>query len=36
MFEHADPSKRHLSPLRMAQQLGKFYRYVFPLFRQAV
>jgi len=36
MFEHADPSKRHLSPLRMAQQLGKFYRYVFPLFRHAV
>jgi len=36
MFEHADPTKRHLSPLRMAQQLMKFYRYVFPLFRQTV
>ena len=36
MFEHADPAKRHLSPPRMAQQMLKFYRYVFPLFRQAV
>lgn len=36
MFEHADPTKRQLSPPRMARQLLKFSRYAFPLFRQAV
>lgn len=35
MFEHADPTKRRLSPLRMARQLARFYRYVYPVFRQA-
>jgi dipeptidyl aminopeptidase/acylaminoacyl peptidase len=35
MFEHADPTKRHLSPLRMAQQLVKFYRHIYPMFRLA-
>lgn len=36
MFQHADPTKRKLSPVRLAQELGKFYRYVYPVFRQAV
>jgi hypothetical protein len=35
MFEHADPTKRHLSPLRTAQQLVKFYRHIYPMFRLA-
>jgi len=35
MFEHADPTKRRLSPLRMAQQLVKFYRHIYPMFRLA-
>ncbi|HEY0601698.1 MAG TPA: hypothetical protein VGD58_02245 [Herpetosiphonaceae bacterium] len=36
MFEHADPTKRKLPPLRLVQELGKFYLYVYPVFRQAV
>ena len=36
MFQHMDPTKRKLSPVRLLQELGKFYRYVYPLFRQAV
>ena len=36
MFEHADPTKRKLAPWRLVQELGKFYRYVYPVFRQAV
>lgn len=36
MFEHADPTKRKLPPLRLIQQLVKFYQYVYPVFRQAV
>ena len=36
MFQHMDPTKRKLSPLRLLQELGKFYRYVYPVFRQAV
>lgn len=36
MFQHADPTKRKLPPVRLAQELGKFYRYVYPVFRQAV
>ena len=36
MFEHADPTKRKLPPLRLVQELGKFYQYVYPVFRQAV
>jgi len=35
MFEHADPTKRHLSPLRMVQQMVKFYRHIYPMFRLA-
>jgi dienelactone hydrolase len=36
MFQHMDPTKRKLSPLRLLQELGKFYRSVYPVFRQAV
>ena len=36
MFEHADPTKRKLPPWRLGQELGKFYHYVYPVFRQAV
>jgi hypothetical protein len=36
MFEHMDPTKRKLSPRHLLQELGKFYRCVYPLFRQAV
>ena len=36
MFQHVDPTKRKLPPLRLVQELGKFYRYVYPMFRQAV
>ena len=36
MFQHMDPTKRKLAPLRLMQELGKFYRYVYPMFRQAV
>jgi hypothetical protein len=33
LFEHADPTKRRLSPWRFVLELGKFLRYVHPLFR---
>jgi len=36
MFEHADPTKRKLSPLRLARELRTFYTSLYPLFRQAV
>ena len=36
MFQHADPTKRKLPPLRLLQELGKFFHYVYPVFRQAV
>jgi dipeptidyl aminopeptidase/acylaminoacyl peptidase len=36
MFQHMDPTKRKLSPLRLLQELRKFFRYVYPVFRQAV
>lgn len=35
LFQHADPTKRKLPPLRLLRELGKFYRYVYPLFRLA-
>ena len=35
LFQHADPTKRRLSPLRMARELGKFFLYVYPVYRQA-
>jgi hypothetical protein len=36
MFQHADPTKRKLSPLRLARDLRTFYLSLYPLFRQAV
>jgi len=36
MFQHADPTKRKLSPLRLAIELRKFYLSLYPMFRQAV
>jgi len=36
MFQHADPTKRKLSPLRLLRELRRFYLSLYPLFRQAV
>jgi dienelactone hydrolase len=36
LFEHADPTKRKLSPLRLMWQLARFYGWLYGLFRQAV
>jgi hypothetical protein len=36
MFQHADPTKRKLPRHRLAWELSKFYRFVYPLFREAV
>ena len=36
LFQHLDPVKGRLPLLRLAQQLGKFFLAVYPLFRQAV
>jgi len=36
MFEHADPTKRKLSPVRLLWQLGKFYLWLHAVFRVAV
>ncbi len=36
MFQHMDPTKRGLSPIRLVRELGKFYRYLYPVFRCAV
>lgn len=36
MFQHLDPTKRKLPLLQLVQQLGKFFLYVYPMFRQAV
>ena len=33
LFQHATPRK--LAPLALARELGRFYRYVYPLFRAA-
>jgi hypothetical protein len=35
LFQHADPTKRRLSPARLGLQLGKFYLWLYALFRQA-
>jgi hypothetical protein len=35
LFQHADPTKRKLSPLRLLSELAKFYRFVYPLHRLA-
>jgi dienelactone hydrolase len=36
MFQHADPTKRKLSPVRLARELRRFYLSLYPMFRQAV
>lgn len=36
LFQHADPTKRKLSPPRLAAELAKMYRSLYPMFRQAV
>jgi hypothetical protein len=36
MFQHADPTKRKLSPFQLLWQLGKFYLWLHSVFRQAV
>jgi hypothetical protein len=36
MFQHLDPTKGKLPLFRFVQQLGKFFLYVYPMFRQAV
>jgi dienelactone hydrolase len=36
LFQHLDPVKGKLPLVRLVQQLGKFFRAVYPLFRQAV
>jgi hypothetical protein len=36
MFEHADPTKRKLKFYRLIWELGKFFNYVYPIFREVV
>jgi hypothetical protein len=36
MFKHLDPTKVRLPPVALARELGKFFRSVYPVFRQAV
>jgi len=36
MFQHADPTKRKLSALRLIGELRKFYISLYPMFRQAL
>ena len=36
MFQHADPTKRKLSPPRLLWQLSKFYLWLHSVFRGAV
>jgi len=35
MFQHADPTKRKLPLPRLIHELGKFFRFVYPMYRQA-
>jgi hypothetical protein len=35
MFQHMDPTKRKLPLFRLIQQFGKFYLYLYRVFRQA-
>jgi hypothetical protein len=35
MFQHMDPTKRKLPLVRLVQQFGKFYLYLYRVFRQA-
>jgi hypothetical protein len=36
MFQHADPTKRKLSPLELLRQLSKFYLWLHGVFRESV
>jgi hypothetical protein len=36
MFQHADPTKRKLPPWELTRQLGRFYFWLYAVFRQAV
>ncbi|MEZ4524087.1 MAG: hypothetical protein R3A46_21015 [Thermomicrobiales bacterium] len=36
MFQHADPTKKKLPLPTLLREFGKFFRYVYPVFRQAV
>ena len=36
LFQHMDPTKRKLPPLRLVREFAKFYLFAYPLFRQAV
>jgi hypothetical protein len=36
MFEHADPTKRKLSPVRTVRELARFYLWLHALFRAGV
>ena len=35
MFQHADPTKRKLSPIQLVRQLIKFYAWLYAVFRAA-
>ncbi len=35
MFQHADPTQRKLPLPRLILELSKFYRFVYPIYRQA-
>lgn len=36
LFQHADPTKRRLPPWQLLWQLGKFFAFLYPIFRQTV
>ncbi len=36
LFQHLDPAKGKLPLYRLVQELGKFFRAMYPMFRQAV
>jgi hypothetical protein len=36
MFQHMDPGKKRVSPPVLVRELAKFYRLMYPVFRQAV
>jgi len=36
MFQHADPTKRKLSPLRLVRELRRLYLSLYLMFRQAL
>ena len=36
MFQHADPTKRRLSPLAFGREIARFYGSLFPMFRETV